>query len=278
MDIEITDITIAEFVETSPLYVSQKFRNSNARRQGIALHRIEFTCSVCKCSRPFHDPRPRGSGAMGSGPHSAPKKWSTGITELFFCCVTCGESKRIYIHHHVENDIVILTKCGEFPRKKIERNNRLQKFFDKDSELFEKALICLNIGCGIGAFAYLRQIIERNIVGLLDLLKEEIEGDADSKNLIIALDELKKDTPMKTKIDVANNALPYYLKPNGLNPLATLYAILSTGIHGGLSDKECLESSGKLVKCITYLVSELSERKKNRDNFTSDISALGRDM
>lgn len=98
-------------------------------------------------------------------------------------------------------------------------------------------------------------------------------SNAENQEIENALISLKTDTPMKQKIELANTALPDYLKPNGLNPLGSLYRVLSEGIHG-LSDQECLKKAEVAKDCIKFLISELTSRKKSRDEFTRSINQL----
>lgn len=93
------------------------------------------------------------------------------------------------------------------------------------------------------------------------------------EDVIDALAELKKESPMSEKIKIANRALPGYLKPNGLNPLGKLYQVLSEGVHN-LSDKECLEITSEIQKCVKYIISEISDRKKNQNIFKKIVGSL----
>ena len=204
----------------------------------------------------------------------AVKALSTGQTFLQFSCVSCHKQRHEYlIDQIVTNENIRIQKYGELPRKNLDRDIQLQKFFSNDSDCYEKAIVCLANGYGIGAFAYMRRIVERNILNLLDMLREDIESLEDNEKIKEALSELRKESPMSQKITVANNALPEYLKPNGLNPLGKLYQILSGGVHS-FSDEECLKKANAVNECIKYLISELSSRKKNRNRFKGLISSL----
>jgi len=78
---------------------------------------------------------------------------------------------------------------------------------------------------------------------------------------------------MSEKISIANQALPEYLIPEGLNPLGRLYKVLSEGVHS-YDDGQCLERAKNIQACIKYMISELATRKKNRDSFKSLIGGL----
>jgi hypothetical protein len=161
----------------------------------------------------------------------------------------------------------MVQKIGQYPRQRVERSKALRKFFKADAEYYEKAAVCLSTGYGIAAFAYLRRIVESNIGKLLDLLEEDANSTNDEPNdILVAIEALRKDSPMSERIKVANQALPSYLNPGGINPLGKLYKSLSEGVHA-LSDQECLERANAIQSCLEYLISELSSRKKHREKF-----------
>ncbi len=120
----------------------------------------------------------------------------------------------------------------------------------------------------------MRRIVENNIFSLLDTLKEDIGTYGNNEEVLGALAELKKESPMSQRIQVANKALPEYLKSDGINPLRLIYKTLSEGVHS-LSDEKCLDKAVILQDCIKFLVGELSERKKHREKFKKSALRLG---
>ena len=78
---------------------------------------------------------------------------------------------------------------------------------------------------------------------------------------------------MTEKIEIANRALPKYLRPHGLNPLGRLYQVLSEGVHK-LSDNQCLNEAKAIGECIGYLISELASRERNRSEFKRTVGGL----
>lgn len=266
----ISDQEIKHFLETAPIYTWIEFKKPAANRGSLWINAIDSYCERCGHVRPFHDMRSRGGGA---GMPSI-KALSSGTSYFEFTCVTCRKERREFlVEQVVEENIIKLQKYGELPRKALERDKVLQKFFSKDSEFYKKAVVCLSHGYGIAAFAYFRRIIENNIFKLLDLIKDEAENVTNKDEIFEALAELKKESPMSDKIKVANKALPEYLKPSGLNPLGRLYQVLSEGVHS-LNDQECLEKASEIQECVKYLVSELSDRKKNQSRFKGMVGSL----
>jgi len=266
----ISDQEIKIFLETAPIYTWKEYKKPAVNRGSLWINAIDAFCEKCGHVRPFHDMRSRGGGAG----MPAAKALSTGTSYLEFTCVTCRKERHKFLVEQILDEKTIkLQKYGELPRKALERDRVLQKFFSDDSEYYEKAIVCLSHGYGIAAFAYFRRIVENNILKLLDLISEEAENATNKEEIKSALAELQKESPMSEKIKVANKALPEYLKPSGLNPLGRLYQVLSEGVHS-LNDQECLDKTSEIQECLKYLISELSDRKKNQSRFKSMVGSL----
>ena len=274
---KLSDNLIKVFLETTRVHEEVVCQLPSVNRASIQIAQIDGTCNICGPSRPFKNTTnvdPVAEALISRGPRTKQNTMSTGHTNFEFQCLTCKkESLLISVHHRVQEGTITLLKYGEFPRKPLARHVQLEKFFAEDSEYYEKAVVCLAQGYGIGAFCYFRRIVEKNIYRLLDLLKNELEVTDDNSVLLQNLEMLKDNTPMSNKIEIANHALPEYLVPSGLNPLGRLYGTLSEGVHS-LTDEECLEKSVSIEACLEFLISELSSRKKNRDSFASRVGKL----
>lgn len=264
--------TIKDFIENAPLYSWKTFSQSEKLRESLWIREIDEFCETCKQIRPFHDIRSIGGGA--SHPMRKKEILSSGDSYLNFTCVSCkSENHSFWVEQQVTEDSVKLQKIGQKPRKKLKRDSKLQRFFKADSDYYEKALISLSNGYGIAAYAYFRRIVEQNINQLLDLLLSELDPTDQENPNKVAIEELRKASPMSDKIKIANNALPEYLKPDGLNPLGSIYSLLSEGVHS-LSDEQCLFKAESLQACLSFLVSELASRKRHKDNFKKLVGDL----
>jgi hypothetical protein len=263
----LTDSDIKQFLEEAPLYTWYEFKKPAGNRSSLWIREIDAECEVCKQLRPFQDLRARGSGVSGM----AVEVLKSGTSSLSFTCVSCRTAmKELLVEHVVSEKTIRIQKYGERPRKPIPRVRAVQRFLKDDLDNYEKAVVCLSHGYGIAAFAYFRRVIESNINRLLDLIQEDSAG---SQKVTDALAELRKESPMSEKIKVANQALPEYLKPDGLNPLGRLYQTLSEGVHS-LSDEECLNRAKVTSECLAFLVSELASRKEHRTRFKSMVGQL----
>lgn len=266
---ELSKAHIKTFLETAPLYAWREFKKPLANWSSLWIKEIDAFCEICDQQRPFQDLKSYGSGAGQPSPVLA-----TGTSYFQFTCVSCKKAHRKYLVEQVLDDENIrVQKYGELPRIPLVRDRVLQKFLKDDLENYEKAVVCLSHEYGVAAFAYFRRVVENNINRLLDLVQEDARSSTANADIISALAELRKSSPMSDKIGLANHALPEHLKPDGLNPLGRLYQVLSEGVHN-LSDEECLKKAKATSECLAFLVSELASRKENRSRFKSMVGEL----
>ena len=278
---QLADLDIKEFLENTPLYVWREFSKSSVNRRSLWIKEIDAFCETCGQSRPFHakdEPSDRFVAAMpplrGPGISSTDQYLKTGTSYFEFTCVSCGKSKRRHLVEQIVAEKTIrFQKYGELPRKRLAKNPVLQRFLKDDLDNYEKAVVCLSSGYGIAAFAYFRRVVENNINGLLDLVQEDAKSSGADTQVTAALAELRKDSPMSEKIKIANHALPEHLKPDGQNPLAKVYQVLSEGVHR-LPEEECLNKAKETSECLAYMVSELASRKEHRARFKSTVGGL----
>ncbi len=290
---ELADSDMKEFLENAPLYVWREFRKSAVNRESLWIREIEAFCETCGQPRPFQDLRSRGGAvrkeaardafggtispeprSIGGGIGSADPYLETGTSYFEFTCVSCGKSKREYHLEQIVNEETIrLQKYGERPRKRLARDPVLQRFLKDDLDNYEKAVVCLSYEYGVAAFAYFRRVVENNINRLLDLVQEDAQSSSADTQVTAALAELRKNSPMNKKIEIANHALPVYLNSDGLNPLSRLYQVLSEGVHN-FSEEKCLKEAKATSECLAYLVSELASRKEHRTCFKNTIGGL----
>lgn len=182
-------------------------------------------------------------------------------------CQSCGQqinflikatSDRKWDDRHLGLTIT-LEKVGQFPAFDIELNNYLKKYLSAEDKInYKRALTCLSISYGIGAFAYFRRVIENEIKRIIkDISELEFEGVEFVKR---ALQTYEKDNQMSKLIDVINKYLPKSLQELGDNPIRLLYEQLSGGIHE-FTDKECVDKSLSIDTLINYVIKKINEEK-----------------
>jgi hypothetical protein len=267
----LSDTLIKEFLETIPLYTWREYSRKGFFRSNLWIEAIDDYCENCEQIRPFHDMKPRGSGVPPGAPTP---KLQTERAYFTFKCVTCKKAERVFlVEQIITDDTVKIQKYGELPRRRFKRDRVTEKFFKKDLEDYEKAVICLSHGYGIASFAYFRRIVENNIQRILDEVLEDANATGHASALVASINELKKESPMSDRIKIANQALPSHLIPNGFNPLGALYQALSEGVHN-LPDEICLQKAESVNSCLAFLISELASRKESRAKFKATLAKL----
>jgi len=147
----LTDNHIKEFLENSPLYSWKEFKKPDFNRNSLWINEIDAYCETCRQHRPFQDLRSSGGGAG-----MPEKQLTTGQSFFQFICVSCRKEKHEYLVNQIVTDgIIKFQKYGELPRKHLDRDPILQKFFSNDKDNYKKAVICLANGYGIAAFVYI---------------------------------------------------------------------------------------------------------------------------
>lgn len=154
---------------------------------------------------------------------------------------------------------VFIQKVGQFPSYEVGLNSNLKKYLStEDNSNYKKALACLSISFGIGSYAYLRRIIQNEIV---KIIKDISELDFDGADQVsIAYQKYLKDSQMSKLIDILNKHVPQSFNELGDNPIKLLYAQLSGGIHE-FSDDECMEKAINIDILINYVVKKLYDEK-----------------
>lgn len=259
---------LKDFFENTGLYIPVKIKIAESIyfSRAVDLKEIQGSCEICEESKPFHNLRSNNNVVFFSSYESV----SNYLLE--FQCVTCKTAlKSFWIEAEQDDEqVVTLIKIGQNPQKEIFRNKELSKFFKSDKDEYNKAVTCIAHGYGVAAFAYMRRIIENNIMQLLDMIAEDDMVDNSIKS---ALSELRKESPMSEKISIANKALPSYLLISGHNPLGAMYKVLSEGVHS-LSDEECLRRTETVQKCLEYIISGLATHKKSKEAFKNNLDLL----
>lgn len=274
---KITYSAIKTFLETAPTYTTNKF-TPDSDVTDIDVSQIDVFCHYCKSTRPFNTTKSKGSRPTDTSPFLLPgqkaPKLNSRLELQKFECVTCQQSYyNFMIRISVSDKTITLEKVGQDPRTALQKDKYLEKFSEHDIDLYRKAMACEANGYGIGAFAYYRRILEKNISSLLDLIKEEANATGQSSEIMQAIEDLRKESPMCDKIEIANKALPPHLLVNGINPLGRLYKILSEGVHSK-PDEGCLQIAHQLREALKYLLSELASRKARRETYASQLGTL----
>ncbi|WP_208941273.1 hypothetical protein [Acinetobacter baumannii] len=257
---------LKDFIENKPLYSGLYLLGKKGTKREFNLREIQGFCSKCESEKPFHNDSTHDRIGF------LLEYEEVIYAEVFFRCVSCRNRVMVFWLRfcQIDDSAIIVEKIGQFPQKELPRSKLLSKFFKSDKEEYNKAIICIANGYGVAAFAYMRRIVENNIVSLLEQIQEGVDKNSD---IAKSVNDLKATSPMSDRIKIANNALPDYLKPDGFNPLGQIYALLSDGVHS-LTDKECLEKAENIQACLEFMISELAAHKQNKEDFKKRLAAL----
>ncbi len=167
---------------------------------------------------------------------------------------------------------ISVMKIGQFPPFKINADKNITEFLnDEDKENYNKALICRSQNYGIGAFAYLRRIVEKEIIRIIESLSQLDRPE--SKEIKRLIEQYNKDHQMSKLIDAIFEFLPGSLKSLGDNPLKLLYNELSEGIHD-FSEEECSNKAESIDKLLSFVIKKINEENSEVKEAMEAIKAL----
>ena len=174
-----------------------------------------------------------------------------GLIEIEYRC-TRNESHSYHIYYFKSGNF--FTKVGQFPSVadfQIPQAEKYRKILgEEEYKELTRGIGLAAHGVGIGSFVYLRRIFE-------NLIEEaHVQEQAGNKNF--SNDEYFK-ARMDDKIKKVKAYLPEFLVEN-----RSLYAILSTGIHG-LTEDECLQYFETVKIGIEQILDEKIIQKEKTD-------------
>ncbi|MBN8570961.1 MAG: hypothetical protein J0M18_15135 [Ignavibacteria bacterium] len=147
-----------------------------------------------------------------------------------------------------------LIKTGEYPSiadLAFPELNQFVKVLTKEElSEFKKGVGLISHGAGIGAFVYLRRVIEKLIIEAKDIYSK-------SESSFDEIEFNKKD--YKEKIEFLKDFLPDMLVSNKV-----IYSILSKGIHQ-LNEEECKKYFPVLKEAIETILEEKEHLRKKLD-------------
>jgi hypothetical protein len=192
-----------------------------------------------------------------------------------FGCTHCrGQRYAFLVHVGRTTDTrgLHVVKAGVWPSAQPAPSPELSHGLGAAAHLFGRGLTVEKFGFGIGAFAYYRRVTEDIIGRLLADLRTYAE-EAELSALVDAVDKTAAEHQAANKIAIVKDLVPKMLRPAGRNPLGTLYAALSEGIHGG-SEDECLDRAAALRIAIEFLVTKLESLVATPKQFVEAMQKL----
>lgn len=154
---------------------------------------------------------------------------------------------------------IFIAKVGQLPGHQIKAEKEVYNFLTEENKgFYSKALICISHGFGVGAFAYMRKIVEKEIIRIVEeLANDESTGTNDLRALLNQFQEKKQ---MSLIVDNIYPFLPSSLKILDRNPLKVLYSMYSEGLHNA-NDEECMDVAIGLDQILQFTIRQLRQEQ-----------------
>ena len=259
-----------DFLEGQSLYVPYKITLENDV-ESLEFPNVNLFCPKCISEQTFKyytsylGPIPSHQRTRSDDifPHT-PIAGEVYLSE--YHCAGCDDFKRFFLIKISEN-LDNIKKFGQYPEFDISTDKNIKKMLGKHGKIFINGRINEVHGYGIGAFAYYRRIVEVIIDDLLEKIWT-LHSERDREKHQGKIKEIKESKDTGEKINIAKDILPDSLHQEGVNPLKTLYDVLSEGIHSN-SDEECIKLAeiirGIIVPLVNQVTTTIESQKEIKD-------------
>ena len=170
--------------------------------------------------------------------------------------------------------LVGVMKTGQYPPPSASIPKGLQDALGPEAaKNYRRALENRNHGYGLGAASYLRRVVEDKTNELIEVaaqLAESHNVDATIVKRMRVIGSSTDYTPYEQKLEVASAVYPDSLKVGSVNPLKTLYTLVSKAIHG-LSEAECVEIADSTKEVFEYIFTNLRAQVASQKAFAAKI-------
>lgn len=174
--------------------------------------------------------------------------------------------------YKIANTNIYIQKVGALPEIKIVPDKIITKYFGKETNgFYYKGLNALNQNFGIGAFAYFRRIIEKELINIITDIKSL--PDSHSAEIEKLLKKHNDNPKISTIYDNIFEHLPNSLKSLGDNPIKLLYNQTSEGLHS-LSEEQCLEKANSILLLLNFVIKKINEERSEIKSLRETIKGL----
>lgn len=167
---------------------------------------------------------------------------------------------------------IFIEKIGAWPPIKVSPDKLITKHFDRESNLwYYKGINCIQENYGIGAYAYFRRIVEKELIHIINDIKEL--PSSHTKEIEKLLEAHNANPKVSTIYDNIFQHLPESLKTLGDNPIKLLYKETSDGLHN-LTEDECLKKAEIIRKILEFVFKKIKEEKSEIKDLRELIKSL----
>lgn len=177
-------------------------------------------------------------------------------------CQYCNSYKVDFLIHIETNPkCVQLSKVGQYPAFSIKPDAELYRWLSgEDKAFYDKAILCKSQNYGIGAYAYLRRIVQNEIVRIVEDLSKIDTADSDKIKDLLAT--YNTDRQMEKLITGVSDYMPKSFENLEDNPMKFLYHELSGGIHA-YSEDECFDKAAALDTVLKFVIKKINEENSD---------------
>ena len=195
---------------------------------------------------------------------------------ISYTCSNCRKNEKVFslsVLRSEDSDAGYCQKLGESPPYGSPISSRTITIIGPDRDLFLNGYRCENQGFGIGSFAYYRRVVENQKNRILDEITKVAHKLKESESVLKTLHAAKNETQFSKALASVKDILPDVLLVNGENPLTTLHAALSEGIHEQ-TDEQCLEIASSVRTALEALSERLTRALKDEAGLKTALVRL----
>jgi hypothetical protein len=273
-------MTPEEFLTKAPLYVVARVDDFHAPNQ------ISFECDG-DCAKETTWYKAYGPATVGQEREGEWQIPDYAIKSVAYKCFRCNKRSLTVIYREMEKEkrgspsvasvLVGVMKLGQYPEPSVALPKALEKNLGKDAAvLYRKGLVSRNSGFGLAAAVYMRRVVEDKTNELIEVaaqLAESHNVDAVTVAEMRATANSTEYTPYEDKLKIAATVFPDSLKVGSMNPLKTLYNLVSKGIHG-LNESECIEIADQTTDVFDFIFTNLRAEVTDRKAFAEKVRKL----
>ena len=197
-------------------------------------------------------------------------------THITYTCSNCLRAEKTFFLSALRNadsDAGYCIKIGESPPYGFPISARTLTIIGPDRDLFLNGYRCENQGFGIGSLAYYRRVVENQKNRILDRIIKVASRLKVTEDVLETLYTARNETQFSKAIASVKDILPDILLVNGENPLTTLHAALSEGLHEQ-TDEQCLEMASSVRTALEALSDRLTQALKDEAGLKTALVRL----
>jgi hypothetical protein len=159
--------------------------------------------------------------------------------------------------YEIDRANIFIEKIGG-PKVKPSVHKMFDKYLDREARNWlYKAKVCMKDGLGIGAFAYFRRIIEKELLSIVNDIATLPDADPALKSLI---EKHQKSNKPHLIYEELFPYLPKSLQVLDDNPIKSLYSQASEGLHT-LTEADCLARANQIELVLEFVIQKINEER-----------------